>query len=180
MTPAAAAAAAVAGAVSNNMHIPTPDGGIEHTAATFLYPVEWLRRCLAREIVMFPPQFFLLNLLSGFLAPLPPRTPPSSHTQDSDRAILQRQRDRLMEFVQGDGDPPWGEKCISPDSIKLDGRKGLILGLAKPGPELEGTGRMGDKERVIRVELDGEMERERQRPQPKEILWKRDLESGKL
>ena len=85
-----------------------------------------------------------------------------------------------MAFVKEDGQPPWGEKCVSPDPIKLYPKMGcMIMGLANPGPELEGTGRKGDEERVIVVELDEEMERGRQRPRPKEVIRRKEWESGK-
>lgn len=164
-----------------DVHIPTPDGGIEHTAASFLYPSEWLARSLEGEVLLFPPQFFLLSLLAEYLAP---PAPPSSgrvvHGLDRATVWQQQQRERLMNFVTEDGDPPWGEKCISPDTVKVDGRGAVIMGLARPGPELEGTGRAGDRERVIRIGLDEERERGRQRPRPREVIWRRDLESGKL
>jgi hypothetical protein len=49
---------------------------------------------------------------------------------------------------------PWAEKVISPDTLgvrKSDGR--TILGLSKPGPELKGTNRGGDWERVVLVKF---------------------------
>lgn len=159
-----------------DMHIPTPDGGVEHTAAAFLYPSEWLAQSLKGEIVLFPPQFFLLSLLADFLDPLPPPSAGGGvgEIDNSNQAasqLLQQQRDRLMDFVTKDGDPPWGEKCISPNTLKFNWKGGsMIMGLANPGPELEGTGRVGDRERMIRVDLDEERERGRQRPRPREVI----------
>ena len=152
------------------MHIPTPDGGVEHTAAQFLYPQEWIDMALSKEIVLFPPQFFLLSLVADFLFELP-------KAGGFDRETLLHQRDALMEFVRNDGKPPWGDKCISPDPLKLE--KGyMIMGMSEPGPELEGTCRRGDGERVLRVELDRIVERGRQRPRPREVLWRSDWEAG--
>ncbi len=61
-----------------------------------------------------------------------------------------------MEFVRA-GDPPWTEKCICPSVLftsRIDGRQ--VLGLGKPGPELEGSGRRGDGERVVLVRFSRE------------------------
>ena len=46
----------------------------------------------------------------------------------------------------------WGDKVMSPHSLFIregDGR--VVLGLDKPGPELKGSGRGGDWERVVLV-----------------------------
>ena len=49
------------------------------------------------------------------------------------------------------------------------------MGMADAGPEVEGTGRKGDAERVLKVELMGDLERGRQRPSPREVVWRRDV-----
>lgn len=151
------------------MHIPTPDGGVEHTAARFLYSREWLDMALSGEIVLYPPQFFLLSLIAGFLI-----SPPAVK-EEFDTRELQEQRKRLLHFVKTDGDPPWGEKCISPNPIERVKGKYMIMGMDDAGPELEGTSRRGDAERVIKVVLTKEIERGRQRPSPQEVIWKRDM-----
>lgn len=150
------------------MHIPTPDGGVEHTDAQFLYPQEWIDLALRGDIVLFPPQFFLLALIAPFLS----GPPASGGTLASETLIEQRRR--LMDFVENDGDPPWGEKCISPNPIKKIG-KYLIMGMEEAGPELEGTERRGDAERVLKVELAKDKERGRRRPEPQEVVWRRDV-----
>lgn len=46
----------------------------------------------------------------------------------------------------------WKDKCMSPIGLmmrKSDGRS--VLGLEKPGPEAEGSGRRGDGKRVVLV-----------------------------
>ncbi|MCJ1272815.1 hypothetical protein MMC21_000604 [Puttea exsequens] len=151
------------------MHIPTPDGGIEHTAAQFLYPREWLDMTLTDEIVLFPPQFFLLALIADYLI---------EQVADQDELgskEMHEQRRRLMHFVETDGEPPWGEKCISPNPIKRIKGKYMIMGMSDPGPELQGTGRRGDDERVLRVELTREAKRGRPRPKPTKVLWRKDM-----
>lgn len=151
----------------DQMHIPTPDGGVEHTAAKFAWAGEWIQAALKGDCVLFPPQFFLLSLVADFLKP------PSDGERKLGTEQLQEQRRQLMKFVRSE-DPPWGEKCISPNPIKKSGDT-LWLGLGDAGPELEGTGRSGDEERVLRVELSGEMERGRRTPRPKEIVTKKGL-----
>ena len=86
---------------------------------------------------------------------------------------MKEQRGRLLGFVK-EGDPPWGEKCISPNPIKKSGDT-LWMGMADAGPELQGTGRCGDTERVLKVELSDEIERGRRRPRPTKLVMKKDL-----
>ncbi|TKA66619.1 hypothetical protein B0A49_07611 [Cryomyces minteri] len=128
---------------------PTPDGGIEHTAARFLPPSTWLNMANKGEIILFPPQYFLLHLISPFLSP-------ENLPNVIDHDELQRQRQALMEFVKTSS-PPWGEKCISPLAVmkrKGDGR--AVLGLDRPGLELENSDRKGDSERVVLVNFNKE------------------------
>ncbi|KAL9103742.1 MAG: hypothetical protein Q9163_001246 [Psora crenata] len=150
-------------------YIPTPDGGVEHTAAQFLYAQEWIHMALRKEIVLFPPQFFLLSLLVPFLST------PSGNQVELDHSLLIDQRERLKAWVETDGDPPWAVKSISPGVITKVKGKWLVMGMGDPGPELKGTGRRGDEERVLRVELDRDSERGKQRPRPMEVCWKRDV-----
>jgi hypothetical protein len=147
--------------------IPTPthDGGLEHTAATFDDARTWLARARAGDIILFPPQFYLLHLVSEFLLPLSDK-----QGRDDDvslTAYYQAQRDALLAFlrrtptssaIKADkgrtGAIPWSEKVMSPAVLfkrKGDGR--LVLGLDKPGPELKATGRGGDWERVVLVDF---------------------------
>lgn len=152
------------GKLASQMHLPTPDGGVEHTAATFASPQEWLGAALTREIVLFPPQFFLLWLVGDFLK--------QGHgTLGMDG--LEEQRYRLIQFVES-GDPPWGEKCISPNPVKMVGDT-LILGMGGAGPEVKESARKGDEERVLRVELAEDLETGGRRSWPKEVLMKRDV-----
>ena len=155
---------------TNQMHIPTPDGGVEHTAAKFAWAGEWIESSLRGECVLFPPQFFLLSLVADFLRP--PR-PEGGEEEKLDAEQLKEQRNQLLEFVKGE-DPPWGQKCISPNPVKKSGDI-LWMGMGDAGPELEGTGRCGDKERVLKVELSDEIERGRRRPRPTRLVMTKEL-----
>ncbi|KAI1638799.1 hypothetical protein F4809DRAFT_598977 [Biscogniauxia mediterranea] len=147
---------------------PTPDGGVEITAARFDDAGAWLARQRQRQgsssgsgdadttaavVMMFPPQCVLLHLLSGILT--------------TTVGGAEAQRERLRRFVSAVPTPPvgtgkkqqhrtawipWGEKVISPVTLgrARDGR--TILGLDRPGAaELEEAGRGGDWERVVLV-----------------------------
>ncbi|MCJ1403850.1 hypothetical protein MMC11_007073 [Xylographa trunciseda] len=141
---------------------PTADGGIEHTTARFLPPSKWLDMSRAGEIILFPPQFFLLHLLAPFLSS-------GNQGESTSTDELARQRERVMDFVKS-GDPPWTDKCMSPIGLlwtKGDGR--AALGLDKPGLELKGSGRRGDEERVVLVEFG------RGGPRRVEVAWRKDV-----
>ncbi|KAL8971478.1 MAG: hypothetical protein Q9197_003249 [Variospora fuerteventurae] len=141
----------VRGGIPQMLHVPTSDGGVEHTEAEFLPAREWLARAQADKIILFPPQFFLLSLVADFLGTAPGSEEDAEGLLSTQR--LQAQREALLDFVKS-GDPPWGEKCISPSPLRKDGKE-LIMGLNEPGPELEGTDRKGDDERVIWVRFKG-------------------------
>lgn len=77
-----------------------------------------------------------------------------------------------MEFVKT-GDPPWGQKCISPTTMALPNGKGredgrVVLALDGPGPELEGR-RRGERERVVLVEF------KKEGPRRVEVRWRKDV-----
>jgi hypothetical protein len=166
--------------ITSQSAIPTPtsDGGLEHTAALFAPCSTWLSQARANEIILFPPQFYLMHLLSAYLSP--PESPtdrPMSHSQ------LQAQREKVLEFVKGDGGDgkgvKWADKVMSPIGLlmrKSDGRS--VLGLDKPGPELRDSGRTGDEKRVVLVRFSKEGPRDVEVMERKEVL---DVErKGKL
>ena len=132
--------------------VPTSDGGLEHTAALFASCKEWLDQATRNDIILFPPQFYLMSLLSPFLD--------VSSLSNLSTEELQRQRDGVLKFLNGDGDGKgvkWAEKVISPIGLlmrKSDGRS--VLALDKPGPELKDSGRRGDEKRVVLVKFSKE------------------------
>ncbi|QIW99523.1 hypothetical protein AMS68_005041 [Peltaster fructicola] len=138
--------------------VPTTDGGIEHTNARFLPASVWLRLAQEGRIILFPPQFFLLHQVAQFLDNLRSPTAYSSVSRDTvPREELESRRKRLLQFVRG-GDPPWTEKCISPNvtptrdgSFRDDGR--VALGLNWPGLELKDSSRKGVSDQCVLVEF---------------------------
>jgi hypothetical protein len=144
--------------------VPTSDGGLEHTAALFASCKQWLDQATKNEIILFPPQFYLMWLLSPFLsvsaAPL--------GTEE-----LQKQRDGVLEFLNGDGDGKgvkWADKVMSPVAILLrQSDRKAVLALDKPGPELKDSGRSGDEKRVVLVTFSKEG------PRNVEVRLKKDV-----
>jgi hypothetical protein len=147
--------------------VPTSDGGVEHTAALFAPCKTWLEQASRNEIILFPPQFYLMHLLSPFLS-----IPLSSSSRSTKE--LQDQRDKVREFLQGDGGDgkgvKWGEKVMSPIGILMgrDGRS--VLGLEKPGEELKESGRGGDEKRVVLVRFGREGPRDVEVKERVEVL----------
>jgi hypothetical protein len=158
--------------------VPTSDGGVEHTAALFAPCKTWLEQASRNEIILFPPQFYLIHLLSPFLFPsLSSSSSPSMNE-------LQDQRDKVREFLKGDGGDgkgvKWGEKVMSPIGILMgrDGRS--VLGLEKPGPELKESGRGGDEKRVVLVRFGREGPRDVEVKERAEVLEEKRREEAKL
>lgn len=139
---------------------------MEHTEAQFLPAAEWLSLARAGKIVLFPPQFFLLTLVADFLTAAADDDDDGGGLTAAEK--LQAQRERLQEFVKM-GDPPWGEKCISPWPLKKEGKR-LVMGLDEPGPELDGTDRRGDAERVVFVQFKG-----KEGTSGMEVGWRKDV-----
>jgi len=156
-------------ALENEIIVPTPDGGVEHTAAKFDDASTWLYRADKGEIILFPPQYYLLHLVSQFCkAAAPSSAPGRGHGDD----YFASQRSGLLDFLESvpttavtgsssfaarrhpTSEIPWAHKAMSPHNLFIregDGR--VVLGLDKPGPELKGSGRGGDWERVVLVKF---------------------------
>lgn len=140
--------------------VPTTDGGLEHTTARFLPASVWLRLAQEGRVILFPPQFFLLHQVAQHLDNLPSPTAYGQISRTSvPREELEARRKMLIEFVKT-GDPAWTDMCISPTvqpprggKRREDGR--VVLGLSRPGPELEkaGAGRKGPREQGVLVEF---------------------------
>ncbi|CAG7926469.1 unnamed protein product [Penicillium olsonii] len=143
----------------DELESPTSDGGIEVTEAQFLPASEWINRAQKAEIILFPPQFLLLHLVSAFLDK-EPRVGASLE--------MQKRRQQLVEFVHS-GSPSWAQKCISPKMLQMTGDGRSVLGLSEPGPELKGTDRKGESERVVIVRFKKGSARE------VEVGWKKDV-----
>ncbi|CAG8339467.1 unnamed protein product [Penicillium salamii] len=144
----------------DELESPTSDGGIEVTEAQFLPAMEWIDRARKAEIILFPPQFLLLHLVSGFLD----KEPRAGASLEE----MQKRRQQLVEFVHS-GSPSWMHKCISPKMIQMTGDGRSVLGLSEPGPELKGTDRQGESERVVLVRFKKGSARE------VEVGWKKDV-----
>ena len=181
--PATAGTSAAAPTRETIVPTPTHDGGLEHTAATFDAPAAWLARARANDIILFPPQFYLLHLVQQQFDLC--RNPDD----------YQAQRDALVRFLQttpttttaaavplgggargGEGKADatariaWADKVMSPATIlvrKADGR--VVLGVDKPGPELRGTGRGGDWDRVVLVNFT------KAGPRDVEVRWREEV-----
>ncbi|GKT42905.1 putative Nudix hydrolase [Colletotrichum spaethianum] len=154
-----------ASAMENEIIVPTPDGGVEHTAAKFDDASTWLYRADKGEIILFPPQYYLLHLVSQFCKAAAPSPAPGKGHGD---AYFVSQRKGLLEFLRSvptatgseaarshpSSEIPWADKVMSPHNLfirEADNR--IVLGLDKPGPELKGSGRGGDWERVVLVKF---------------------------
>ncbi|WYZ44590.1 hypothetical protein EsH8_VII_001026 [Colletotrichum jinshuiense] len=153
-------------ATENEIIVPTPDGGVEHTAAKFDDASTWLYRADKGEIILFPPQYYLLYLVSQFCKAASPSSVPSPG-RGHGAAYFASQRKGLSEFLQrvptagseaARGQPtssiPWADKVMSPHNLLIrESDSRIVLGIDKPGPELKGSGRGGDWERVVLVKF---------------------------
>lgn len=147
---------------------PTSDGGIEISEARFLHASAWLSQARADEIILYPPQFILLSLVAQFLD----REGGSSGCSSSCCCITaeekQRRRAELVEFVHS-GSPAWTDMYICPRSMKLLADKRAVLSLDHPGPELQGSGKKGESDRVILVKFD------KNGPRKLDVAFKKDI-----
>lgn len=142
------------------IQVPTSDGGVEIMEAKFLPASDWLGKARSGEIILFPPQFLLLHLISQFLDREP--------RQGVSAEQLKRRRAELLEFVHS-GSPPWTHKYICPKSMKLLPDSRSVLALDSPGPELRGSDKKGEADRVILVRFSKEG------PRDLEVRWKKDI-----
>jgi 8-oxo-dGTP pyrophosphatase MutT (NUDIX family) len=159
--------------------IPRTDGGKEHNSASFKYAEEWTRLAENNEIVLFPPQYYLITLLTPFI-----RKPAKSLSFNE----LQKQRNQLVRFLEvlpadGVDQVPWAKKVISPkvDLISRDER--AILLLDDSGPELNHV-QQGDTSRFMLMPIAKHLKMQnmevKDRRELKDYLNKEKAESGKL
>ncbi|KAK5656934.1 hypothetical protein OQA88_3456 [Cercophora sp. LCS_1] len=114
------------------------DGGLEHTEVAWDTAQGWLDKAKRGEVVLFPPQVYLISIVGMFCK----------------GGEVEEEREALRGFLREvpKGRVPWTEKVISPMGLGMRGER-VVLGLDKPGPELEGSGRGGDPERVVLVKF---------------------------
>ncbi|KEF56582.1 uncharacterized protein A1O9_06771 [Exophiala aquamarina CBS 119918] len=139
---------------------------VETMAPEWAPPAHWLNRARSGEIILFPPQFLLLFLISEIFD----KGGMAAGQTDDDAEIL-RKREELRRLIEtGGGSPPWKDKFISPIGAQF-GRpdKRSVLSLDKPGPELKGSGLSGEKDRVVLVKFSKEGPRE------VEVAWRKDV-----
>ncbi|RYC56742.1 hypothetical protein CHU98_g9474 [Xylaria longipes] len=154
----------VLSAAQHEALIPTPDGGAEITTAHFDDVSTWLEKQGRGGVILFPPQCFLLHLLSQFLTGALTR---ASLSPSETRAYYSAQREKLRKFLHAvptathpkavkhpTSQIAWADKVISPATLGLrhDDQRS-ILALDKPGLELKGSDRGGDWERVVLVKF---------------------------
>ncbi|KAF3359102.1 hypothetical protein VdG1_02664 [Verticillium dahliae VDG1] len=175
LLPDTAAFDRVEAAQQQDIIVPTPDGGVEHTAARFDDAATWLAKADAGEIILFPPQYYLLHHVARFC------TQQGSGTSFS---VFESQRQKLLQFLRktptasskkGIAHPtssiPWSEKVMSPQNLLVrSSDKRIVLGLDKPGLELKDSGRGGDWERVVLVKFSKEGPRKVEIRDREEIL----------
>ncbi|KIW19338.1 hypothetical protein PV08_03632 [Exophiala spinifera] len=138
-------------AESGNPSVHATGDEVETMAPEWRRASDWLRRARSGEIILFPPQFLLLYLVSGVLDR--GRVGP----QEDETAVVAK-RDELRRKIETEG---WTHKFISPIGLQFgreDGR--TVLSLDKPGPELRGSGLKGDSEYVVLVKFRKEGPRE--------------------
>ncbi|EFY99161.1 NUDIX domain protein [Metarhizium robertsii] len=146
--------------VPSEILLPTPDGGVEHTAAQFAPSQSWLDKAADGSIILFPPQVYLMKILTRFLTGSTSALEegPLHYTAQRKKLVSFLRRRVTAETDRGKQHPTatisWADKVISPHHLLFreeDGR--VVLGLDKPGPELEGSDRGGDWERVALVKF---------------------------
>ncbi|KLJ05708.1 hypothetical protein EMPG_10843 [Blastomyces silverae] len=152
----------IIGSEESEVQVPKSDGGIEITEARFLPASEWLRLAKNGDAIMFPPQVFLLSFVAQFLER------PGENATEVSKEESARRRAELVDFVHS-GSPPWTDKYISPIAIGQvpDGRN--ILTLDYVGPELQGSEKKGESDRVVLVRF------RKEGPREVEIRWRNEV-----
>ncbi|KAK5096507.1 hypothetical protein LTR70_001681 [Exophiala xenobiotica] len=122
---------------------------IETMSPEWKTPAQWIEEADAGKIILFPPQYILLHIISTFLNK--PDDPSESRDVPEEERI--RRREALQKYIHEDRSPvAWTDKFISPapgPEKWIDGRQ--ILALDKQGPELKDSGLKGDTSRFVLV-----------------------------
>lgn len=124
---------------------------VETMAPEWRRAQDWLTRARSGEVILFPPQFLLLYLISGIL------DRGYEEGRPEERQQVLSKREELWRKINEEGSPRWRDKFISPIGLQFgreDGRS--VLALDKPGPELKGSGLAGDSEYVVLVKFNKE------------------------
>lgn len=130
----------------------------EHTAALWASPVELLRRADAGAVTLFPPQYYLLCLVADALGADEDGAEAGPARRAAQRARLQAwlRRTPTGAAPHATARIPWADKVVCPERLPLRRRDGrAVLALHRPGPELDGTSRGGDWDRVLLVDAAG-------------------------
>ena len=146
---------------------PTADE-VETMAPEYRTAREWMAAAQKGEVILFPPQFFLLHLISQFLDHVEGGEG-GMYGKVSAAEIVSRRR-KLYEFITTNESPPWSQKFISPigQGMAADGR--AILHLANGSPELRDSELKGDDSRVVLVKFNKEGPRQLEVRMRKEVL----------
>ena len=127
-----------------------------------------MRAAQKGEVILFPPQFFLLHLISQFLDNAEGGEG-GMYGQVSAAEIVSRRR-KLYEFITTDQQPPWSQKFISPMGQGMTGDGRAILHLGNGCPELKDSELKGDDSRVVLVKFNKEGPRQLEVRMRKEVL----------
>ena len=141
---------------------------VETMAPEYRTAREWLSAARGGEVILFPPQFILLHLISEYLDV--EEVGKAGVYGRVDAAEVVARRRRLYEFITTDKSPVvWGDKYISPigRGTAADGRS--VLQLGGVGPELKGSGLVGDESRVVLVQF------QKEGPRKLEVRMKKDV-----
>jgi 8-oxo-dGTP pyrophosphatase MutT (NUDIX family) len=124
---------------------------VETMAPEYRTAKEWLAAAKSGEVILFPPQYFLLHLISKFLDLEPDSTQAGDVYGKVNAAEIVARRRKLYDFITTDENPPWKDKYISPmgKGTAADGRQ--ILHLTNASPETTDTHLKGDDSRVVLV-----------------------------
>lgn len=126
--------------------LPTDDGGIEIVSTRFMAPQLALDAAKRDEIVLFPPQFYLISMLLPFLEQ-------SAGLEDH---VAKLRRKRLVRFAKGD----FGKMTVEPHVLRKLSDRRVLMGL---GPN-------GDKDSFVIVQI-----AEKGEPRGLKLLRKHDV-----